>query len=283
MDNSFDIRKALESIIKEVVTDMDNPYVMDGTIVGYETIDGLEYAVFQPMDTELTSISNIDLPRNPNDGTVSTKPPIGAPVKVTLDSTTGGGFISHFNAIEKIVIAPGDTDHGGLVIVQQCVDKLNEIIDKVNEIDNWANGHRIAYNSHTHPTAPSGPVSTPSSPYTNPKPATLNQVTVADLENPVVKQGNGRPASTQQTTNAEIEAAKKAVDLQQAKVNKLNEKIAELTKKIDRYGDIDAAATNIALNEKVSLMQQAAKEEILLNQALEKLNNAMDKGAKQNY
>jgi hypothetical protein len=279
MDNSFEIRKSLEYIVKEIISEMNNPWMMDGTIVGYETIDGVEYPVFQPTDTELTSIAGLDLPRNPNTGEIVEKPVVGTKAVANL-STNSGGVLSNFNAVEKIVLAPGDEDHGGVIIVQQCVDKLNEIIDKINEIDNWAEGHKANYNTHIHNDSSTlVPTTTPLVPYLAPKPIPLGQVTVPDLENPVVRHGNGVAANAQQTTNAEIEAAKNAYNQQNAKVIKLNERIAELTKKIDRLGSFDAAATNIALNEKVTLMNQVVKEEKLLNQALDKLNAAMAKGA----
>jgi hypothetical protein len=283
MDNSFEIRKALEYIVKEIVTEMNNPWMMDGTIVAYETIDGLEYPVFQPTDTELTSLTGLELPRNPNTGEITERPVVGTKVIANLSSNSGGK-LSSFNSIEKIVLAPGNQDHGGVIIVQQCVDKLNEIIDKINEIDNWAEGHKANYNTHIHNDSSTlVPTTTPLVPYLAPKPIPLGQVTVPDLENPVVRHGNGVAANAQQTTNAAIEAAKKAYNLQQVKVDELNKKIADLDSKIAQYGQFDAAATNAALTEKITLMNQAVKEDKLLNQALNKLRDEELKGAGNNH
>lgn len=109
-------------------------------------------------------------------------PVVGSTVIATFLSKDTA-FISIYSEIESIKLR-GD-QFGGLVKVQEVVDKLNRLEDKLNDLVS-------KYNSHTHITTATvggGPTPGTIAPVTSPETPIAPNTTVSDLENPEILQG----------------------------------------------------------------------------------------------
>ena len=109
-------------------------------------------------------------------------PTVGSTVLATFLSKDTA-FVSLYSEIDSIKIR-GD-QFGGLVKVQEVVDKLNRLEDKINDLVS-------KYNSHTHITTATvggGPTPGTIAPVTSPETPIAPNTTVSDLENPEVLHG----------------------------------------------------------------------------------------------
>ena len=107
-------------------------------------------------------------------------PKIGSVVYVTMLSDDEG-FISSFSEVEEIHLN-GDS-YEGLIKIADLVNKLNTLENKVNSIISTFNGHTHPYVNVVTPAATSVTATLVV--------GTLTPTQQADIENPLVKHGNG--------------------------------------------------------------------------------------------
>jgi hypothetical protein len=144
-------------------------------------------------DKTETELGTVALMAEANDGFLII-PKVGSVVAVckTLQLTP---FVVMFSEIEKIVMVVGETgveitdgliqfndgSFGGLVKIEELVDKINRLESKVDDLIS-------KYNGHTHPYVDSGAPAVTSVTGTQETPIGT-QTTVSDLENPNITHG----------------------------------------------------------------------------------------------
>lgn len=170
MADSAKISQALRELVLRGKQSIDNLIIC--TVV---SVDGVT-CVCQPLDEDEAEI-NARLASENSDSLFLLTPSIDSIVGLIPfdDSDASEYLVVLYSAIESIKLR-GD-QFGGLIKIEELVDKINTIEDKVNDIIN-------AYNAHTHPETGST-----TSPTTSLIVGTITNTTVNDLENENVQHG----------------------------------------------------------------------------------------------
>ena len=186
----------------------------DGTIIDYVSIT--------PIDTSMCEISFVRL--SPDNTVAPQYTPVeGSLVCVSL-SDGNSGIVTQFGQTNKIQLAVSkDTNqknYGGLIIIQDLVDKINTLEDTVNTLSNMMTTLLGDYNGHTHVSAsPGSPTGVPSAIDSDTSPDQITKTKVSDIENPIVQHGNGSAANS--TYQTELTTAYSAIQTQQKIVDSL--------------------------------------------------------------
>lgn len=141
------------------------------------------------------SFTDVELMAGVNDGFLLV-PTVGSQVIVSY-STITDPYVSMFSELDKVVVIVGDysieltadgmslngDEFGGLIKIQELVDKINRLENKVNDLI-------TKYNSHTHILTLSAGTGT-AAPTVTTETSITPVTTVNDLENDTIQHGSG--------------------------------------------------------------------------------------------
>jgi hypothetical protein len=169
-------KSTIKAALKKIVEDTDQYYCLPCTIDSVDLTKKTAYCL--PVDESKADLLNIRLMADNKTGFLIV-PKVGSVVIVSFMSNETG-YISMFSEVDSILLN-GD-ENGGLIKIQELVDKLNNLEEAFNQ-------HLLLYNAHTHGGVTSGSQATavPAALDTQ----TLTPTTKVELENTTVKHGNG--------------------------------------------------------------------------------------------
>lgn len=164
---------------------VDTIYIFEGTVISVN--EGDRTCVVDPLSASFEGeITDVYLSAQPNDGIIQI-PAIDSVVKVMVCMGIDFPFVIQFSDLDKVVILAetsiqfNDGSFGGIVKVQELVDKINRLENKVNSIINTFNMH-----VHSGVQTGGGSSATTATPITG----TITPVTqVSDINNPAITHG----------------------------------------------------------------------------------------------
>ena len=182
------IKQVFDEAFRQSNAGIDNQHLIVGTILTVDETLGL--CSVQPIDQNTTIIDNV-LISSADDAKPIFIPSIGTTVTVSLYDKESACVVG-YGATTKVNLNAGEEDYGGLIKIEDLVDKINNLEDKVNNLCNWIAQIVTNYNAHTHTITSPGNPSGPATPLeTKTSEPTLTKTTVDDIENPTVTHGDG--------------------------------------------------------------------------------------------
>ena len=232
MANENDIFDAISTMAIMAMSSEPNKHAIIGTvssgILTFTNDDGTttQYVSVKPLDTSLTEIGCVRL--GVDDTVKPTQTPVQGSIVSVIVEGDDSGYLSQIGQVSQVNLAISNTgqDYGGLIIIQDLVDKLNNLENKVNNLIAFISALVGYYNGHTHIASSFGsPTTVPSIIDNDTQPTDLQLTQVSDIENPVVKHGNGSQQNLAYQT--QLSVALDAIEAQQGIVDGMAEQLPQ--------------------------------------------------------